>query len=49
VAEDRRWADHAVVRALIGSVDVVAGWDPLAARGPHRIPAHWQEVADALG
>lgn len=48
LAESAAWRDRAVVRALGSEVAVVAGWDPLAERGVHRIPADWIEVADAL-
>lgn len=48
LAEHPDWRRRTVVRALSAEVDVVAGWDPLAERGPHAIPPGWQEVADAL-
>jgi hypothetical protein len=48
LAESPHWRDRPVVRALAAEVSVVAGWDPLAERGPHLIPPGWLEVADAL-
>ena len=47
-SERAEWRDHAVVRTLTPFVAVVAGWDPLAERGPDAVPAAWREVADAL-
>jgi len=48
LAADPQWRDHAVVSALGKEVHVLAGWNPLDERAPHRVPSAWMGVLDAL-